>query len=134
MEENWKSLPETGFVSLNQLRKEMDALRTGSVQYGRYEDEQSLPALDMKKALDGLKNKAPLLYQTLDYDCSSRRLWSQRELTSVSRSYSLLYSLLYLCSEYFKSYSKFSRALSTWKRRQAAGYLHYGRLWCVRQL
>jgi len=74
VEENWKSLPdETGFVSLDQLRKEMDALRTSSVQYGSYKDEQSLQALDMKKALDDLKNKAPLLYQTLDYLMTAHR-------------------------------------------------------------
>jgi len=66
VKDQWESLPEAGLVSLNQLRKEMDALRASSVHYSQYEGEKSLEALDMNQAVDELKNKAPLLYQTLD--------------------------------------------------------------------
>jgi hypothetical protein len=73
VKDQWKSFSETGFVSLDQLRKEIDALRTSTVHYGRYEGEKSLQALDMNQALDELKNKAPLLYQTFDYLMTAHR-------------------------------------------------------------
>lgn len=66
VKDQWKSFPEAGLVSLDQLCEEIDALRTSSVQYGQYEGEKSLKALDMNQALDELKNRAPLLYQTLE--------------------------------------------------------------------
>ena len=57
-----KSFPKARVVSLDQLREEIDALRTSSVHYGQYEGEKSLKALDMNQAVDELKIKAPLLY------------------------------------------------------------------------
>ena len=47
VKDQWESLPEAGLVSLNQLRKEMDALRASSVHYSQYEGEKSLEALDI---------------------------------------------------------------------------------------
>jgi hypothetical protein len=79
VKDQWKSFPKAGLVSLDELRKEIDALRTSSVHYGQYEGEKSLKALDMNQAVDELKIKAPLFYQTLenlmavhrdDYTCS----------------------------------------------------------------
>lgn len=73
VEDNWKSLHDTGFISLDQIREEIDTLKMNSVHYGRYDGEKSLQALDMKQAMDELKNKAPLLYQTLDYLMTAHR-------------------------------------------------------------
>jgi hypothetical protein len=66
VKDQWKSSSEAGLVSLDQLRKEIDALRSNSTHYGQYEGEKSLEALDMDRAVEELKDKAPLLYKTLE--------------------------------------------------------------------
>jgi hypothetical protein len=71
VEDHSKLFSETGFMSL--LREDIDTLRTSSVHYGRYKREKSLEMLDMKHAVDELKTKAPLLYQTLDYLMTAHR-------------------------------------------------------------
>ena len=67
VKDRWKSSPDAGFILLDDLRQEIDTLRTNSVQFGQFKGEKSLEAFDMNQAVDELKNAAPLLHRTLDY-------------------------------------------------------------------
>jgi hypothetical protein len=105
VEDNWEPLPQTGFVSLDQLREEMDALRTSTVHYGRYEGEKSLQALDMKQVVDELKSNAPLLYQTLDSLMTAHRSeYTRNENLYQYRKVTICFILSFSCAAKTSNY------------------------------
>src|SRR5436305_4367362 len=44
VKDRWKSSPDAGFILLDDLRQEIDTLRTNSVQFGQFKGEKSLEA------------------------------------------------------------------------------------------
>jgi hypothetical protein len=75
-------LKQLGFVRIERLCEEMEALIAQGIHFGQYKNEASLDALDMDKAVAELKTHAPTLAATLG-EIMESPLTERRSLEAV---------------------------------------------------